>query len=324
MLMAEFEGSILPEASIYPYNTWAGYHYTASGIRKLYVNAAENASLATNFTAEPLTGSADILAKAYEFSLYPTKEQVAEKDPETYKIRTFIYKLSEVFDDIRANGGRKFKVSPPEIAEDGTVLKHIVLINPGCRKFAQHRFTMAKPYSKAGSVTNTRKFGPVAQVTYANATVLPEVNSKTIEQLMAGVDENGNTPLMAYIQAGQYDAAHRLLVRITNKTLQPIGLQKGWSVPTSTLAVSKQTLQKEEDILQYIAIRNRMGQSALDLAILAEQQTSDASAKQLLLALRPLSLPFGYMNPQNQPAKKMQMQHRPILSRTPALMIYWL
>jgi hypothetical protein len=316
-LMAEFEGDILPDASIYPYNTWgAGYHYTASGIRRLYVNAAENASLANNFTAEPLTGSADILAKAYEYSLYPTKEQVAERDPETYKKRTFIYKLSEVFDDIRTNGGRKFNVSPPEIAADGTVLKHVVLINPGCRRFAQHRFTMARPYRNAGSVTDTRKFEPVAQVN-----VIPEINSKTIEQLMAGVDENGNTPLMANIQAGNYDAAHRLLVRITNKTLQPIGLQKGWSVPTSTLAVSEQTLPKEEDILEYIALRNRMGQSALDLAILAEKQTIAAAAaspaadksvevavaaaaKRLLLALQPLSLPIGFMNPQNQPAKR--------------------
>ena len=290
---AAFEGEIVPESKNAPY-TIQGYTLASSGIRRLYVTDVEDANMAGRYKAVSLPPTPNALATSYKHSVYPSQEQVAGQDPKTYKMRNFNFRLSEVIDDMLTNEGRKFKIPPPTLDADGNVVKHVIIVDAGCKNFSEHKYTSSIPYSRAGSVSNTRKFGGVSLAdgnSYTDANTIREVDSKTIPALITEVDENGNTRLMAYIQEGRYDAAHRLLVRITNE---------GASAPTRPVP---------SEILQYIALRNTMGQSAFDLALMANasptRTVADVTAvARLLRALEPLSVPIGFMNPQNQPAKK--------------------
>jgi hypothetical protein len=290
---AAFEGEIVPESKNAPYMI-LGYALPSSGIRRLYVTEVEDANMGARYKALSLPPTSNALATSYKHSVYPSKEQVAGQDPKTYKMRNFHFRLSEVIDDMLTNEGRKFKIPPPELDADGNVVKHVILIDGGCKNFSEHKYTSSIPYSRAGSVSNTRKFGAVTLAngnSYTDANAIREVDSKTIPALITEVDENGNTRLMAYIQEGRYDAAHRLLVRITTK--------------------DDSTRLSPSDILQYIALRNTMGQSAFDLALLANTSrtrtvTDVTAVARLLRALQPLSVPIGFMDPQDQPAKKNQ------------------
>jgi len=309
-LIASFPGELTPDAMASASAEFAFGGMKPGGIFHLYSDAANPRLTSTMIKNVALPFHPRDITQSFKNAVFPTAENVSRalaaptaRAPgalftaprnlvgrhTTFDRQTFQFTLSELFEDIKT-GGHRFHIKTPDLAKN----EYILIIWSGCRRFRVPKFTMSVPIDQRQPYDIFSKLLPIKKIApnkNGNAVSRISVNAIPIADIFQQ-DEEGNTPLMAFIKNGKLAAAHRLLERLTDP-----------ETPDRP---------NERTVLRYIATRNLGGQTALAMA----KRTSDGL---LIHNLQTLSIPDYIIDLHNFPLRRNaddlqleRIQHTPI------------